>query len=196
MDVLAAVQLGRSLSPRRAPPARTAVHCGETPRTTACGWTLPAARPSARSASPSRSRPGSEPRSPTRSTNEETVWCAAIVRRAHVAPSTTAAPTPQVVSCPADAATPEVCTPSAIGSTPADEDGDGAVDEGCPWHFGTPHWMPPIRRRAGGTPHGRAELGQPGRPPPVPRLDRGRLVAGDSCRAAPRAARRSIPAPS
>lgn len=33
----------------------------------------------------------------------------------------------------------EVCTPSTAGSSPADEDGDGAIDEGCPWHFGVPH---------------------------------------------------------
>lgn len=33
--------------------------------------------------------------------------------------------------------TSEVCTPTP-GSA-ADEDGDGAIDEGCPWHFGAPH---------------------------------------------------------
>lgn len=40
----------------------------------------------------------------------------------------------------ADAGPPEeVCTPSTTDSTPLDEDGDGAIDEGCPWHFGVPH---------------------------------------------------------
>lgn len=33
--------------------------------------------------------------------------------------------------------TSEVCTPAR--GTAADEDGDGAIDEGCPWHFGRPH---------------------------------------------------------
>lgn len=34
----------------------------------------------------------------------------------------------------------EVCTPSSVaGTSAADEDGDGAIDEGCPWHFGAPH---------------------------------------------------------
>lgn len=39
----------------------------------------------------------------------------------------------------------EVCTPSTPGSSPADEDGDGAIDEGCPWHFGVPHWSSMLR---------------------------------------------------
>lgn len=43
-------------------------------------------------------------------------------------------------SGPADAGPPEeVCTPSTDGAIGADEDGDGAIDEGCPWHFGIPH---------------------------------------------------------
>jgi hypothetical protein len=33
----------------------------------------------------------------------------------------------------------EACTPSTLGSSPADEDGDGAIDEGCAWSFGVPH---------------------------------------------------------
>ena len=48
---------------------------------------------------------------------------------------------------PPDAAVPdaipgEICTPSSPGSAPADENGDGRVDEDCAWHFGTPHWLP------------------------------------------------------
>jgi hypothetical protein len=73
------------------------------------------------------------------------VWCAAIVCLGACGAVDNGSPDAAGGdAAPADAATPEVCTPSAIGSTPADEDGDGAVDEGCPWHFGTPHWMPPI----------------------------------------------------
>lgn len=34
-------------------------------------------------------------------------------------------------------ATPEVCTPTP--GVASDEDGDGAIDEGCEWHFGSPH---------------------------------------------------------
>ena len=33
----------------------------------------------------------------------------------------------------------EVCTPSTVGSTPHDENCDGAIDESCSWHFGRPH---------------------------------------------------------
>lgn len=33
----------------------------------------------------------------------------------------------------------EVCTSSSDGSSPADEDLDDAIDEGCPWHVGVPH---------------------------------------------------------
>ena len=33
---------------------------------------------------------------------------------------------------------PESCTRSTPGSVAVDEDGDGEIDEGCPWHFGEP----------------------------------------------------------
>lgn len=51
-------------------------------------------------------------------------------------------------------ATPEACTPTP--GVASDEDGDGAIDEGCPWHFGAPrpvldvdlglaeHWSPVV----------------------------------------------------
>lgn len=38
----------------------------------------------------------------------------------------------------------ETCTASTAGTVPADENGDGQVDEGCAWRFGTPHWIPPV----------------------------------------------------
>ena len=44
----------------------------------------------------------------------------------------------------------EVCTPSTAGGTPLDEDGDGAIDEGCPWHFGVPHPVVPAHSGTGG----------------------------------------------
>ena len=40
-----------------------------------------------------------------------------------------------------DASAPEVCTPSTAGSSPADEDLDGAIDEGCTWRAGRPHQL-------------------------------------------------------
>jgi hypothetical protein len=43
----------------------------------------------------------------------------------------------------------ERCTPSDSTSTPIDEDGDGALDEGCPWNVGTPHWLPALDGVAG-----------------------------------------------
>ena len=33
----------------------------------------------------------------------------------------------------------ETCTPSTAGAIASDEDGDSAIDESCPWHFGVPH---------------------------------------------------------
>jgi hypothetical protein len=48
-----------------------------------------------------------------------------------------------------DAATEERCTPSDGTSVPTDEDGDGAIDEGCPWQVGAPHWLPALDGVAG-----------------------------------------------
>ncbi len=45
----------------------------------------------------------------------------------------------------------EVCTPSTVGSVATDEDLDGAIDEGCPWHFGVPHPVPSISAFGGHT---------------------------------------------
>ena len=47
---------------------------------------------------------------------------------------------------PVDAGTdagppPEVCTPSTPGAVPTDENGDGVIDEGCPWYFGEPQFV-------------------------------------------------------
>lgn len=38
----------------------------------------------------------------------------------------------------------EICTPSTAGSTPKDENCDGAIDEGCGWYFGRPHVVPAL----------------------------------------------------
>jgi hypothetical protein len=35
----------------------------------------------------------------------------------------------------------ETCTPSTVGATASDEDCDGALDDGCGWFFGRPHWV-------------------------------------------------------
>lgn len=45
----------------------------------------------------------------------------------------------------------EVCTPSTTGSVPTDEDLDGAVDEGCGWHFGRVHAVPVLQVDDGAT---------------------------------------------
>jgi hypothetical protein len=58
----------------------------------------------------------------------------------------------EVRSADVDATPPageERCTPSDATSAPADEDGDGAIDEGCTWHFGKPHWLAPLDGTAG-----------------------------------------------
>jgi len=36
----------------------------------------------------------------------------------------------------------EVCSPQAGPRRAIDENCDGAIDEGCAWHFGEPHWTP------------------------------------------------------
>jgi hypothetical protein len=38
----------------------------------------------------------------------------------------------------------ELCTPSRRGAVPADEDGDGVVDEGCAWRLGPAHALTAI----------------------------------------------------
>lgn len=50
------------------------------------------------------------------------------------------------VDAATDAGAPdEVCTPSIDDAVAADEDRDGFVDEGCPWHFGRPHAVPAVQ---------------------------------------------------
>lgn len=44
---------------------------------------------------------------------------------------------------------PESCTPLTTGAVPADEDLDGAIDEGCPWSFGAPHPVMPAHAPQG-----------------------------------------------
>lgn len=43
----------------------------------------------------------------------------------------------------------EVCTPSTAGSVPTDENGDGVIDEGCPWAFGVAHPVAGVTTIAG-----------------------------------------------
>jgi hypothetical protein len=40
--------------------------------------------------------------------------------------------------------TDEVCAPDPTTGAALDEDRDGEVDEGCAWHFGTPHLVPRV----------------------------------------------------
>jgi hypothetical protein len=44
------------------------------------------------------------------------------------------------------------CTPSTAGAVPRDDNGDGAIDEGCAWHVGSPHALEPTAGAPGTDP--------------------------------------------
>ena len=81
-------------------------------------------------------------------------------------------------AAPSDAAPGvEVCTPSTAGAVPRDDNGDGAIDEGCAWHVGSPHALEPTAGAPGTESVDRGQLDQPRRPAPVPGRDHRRRRA-------------------